>query len=230
MTGMQTELSYARFFAPKERSPQVVDVVHECVARKSSLHLKLSRAGVTLSVDSSDPQDRLLTLSGRWRSAVLEGEHRSAGALVLVPFVFLIEELCLPHTSLFTLGRGGRWVSDFFMRNFFYAACRQEKMLFHTVPAAPSDAITKGSHDLARTYLWIAKANLKAKVFDRGNAPELILADTHLPLMAYSNPLMDAGAAALRHTAAQAVAADPQRAQKRACLQVRERLVATYRT
>ena len=227
---MQIDISYARFFEHKQHSPNVDEVVHECIARKVSLLVSLGPAGVVLSVHASRPTGTTLSLAGRWRSPLLASDYQSAGALVFAPFVFLIEQLSLPHGTLFTLGRSNRSVADFVMRNLFYAACRREKMAFHAA-AAPADAETsKGSRDLARTYLWIAKANLKDKVFSRGNAPELILACAHLPLFEFSSALMEAGAAEVRHMAARNEGQCPQREQKRAFMQLRERVLDFYRT
>ena len=227
---MQTELSYKQFFELKPRSPQVTDLLRDCIVRQTSLRLRLGLTQVTLSVDQVPPLGRAPTLIGRWRSPLLESEHYSVGALILAPFVFFIEELCLPHNSLFTLGRNDRSVADLFMRNVFYAACQREQMCFLKATADTNTHTTKGSRDLTKTYLWIAKVHLKNKVFDRNNAPELILACAHLPLMEFDNPLIDVGATSLRLISAHTETTNRQNAQKLAFQQVRERILNSYQS
>jgi hypothetical protein len=203
MTNMQFHLSYARFFAAKEHFPEVDEVLHHCVARKYCLRLSLDAAGVSLSASGAEQARPVLSLTGRWRSPLLEGAHQGS-ALLLVPFILLIEELSLPAGSLYTLGRRDQSVADLFMRNFFYAACRSERMTFRTVAESANAAVTDGSRELTQTYLQIARACLKDSVFERGNAPELIVACAHLPVLKFSNPLLEAGAAELRRVSAQA--------------------------
>lgn len=227
---MQIDISYPDFVDNKQCSSNLGDLLHACISRKLSLQMSLGPTDVTLSVVPLSPTGRILSLTGRWRSSLLAGEHRQAGALVLAPFVFAIEKMCLPHGSLFTLGRANRSVADFLMRNLFHAACRHEQMTFHSSATQGDPATAKGSRDLARTYLWIAKANLKEKIFERSNAAELILACAHLPLFKFTNPLLEAGATDCRRVAEHIEGPRLPREQKLAFKHIRERVLTFYRT
>ena len=227
---MQTEFSYKQFFELQSCSPQVTNLLRDCIVLQTSLRLRLGLAQVTLSVDQDPPLGRAPTLIGCWRSYLLESEHYSVEAQILAPFVFLIEELCLPHNSLISLGRNDRLMADLFMQNVFYAACRREQMFFLKATTDTSTRKTEGSRYLAKIYHWIAKAHFKNKIFDRNNAPELILACAHLPLMEFGNPLMDIGAKNLRLKSAQTETANQLCSQKLAFQQARERILNVYQS
>lgn len=226
---MQIHLTYASFFEAKQDCPKVEDLLYYCIAHKLSLRVNLCPAGVLLSAPHTGQTHRVLSLTGRWRSTLLEGAYDSA-ALMLVPFILLIEDLFLPPGSLYTLGRGNRSVADLFMRNFFFAACRCEQMTIHTAAVGSNAAVFKGSHGLTWTYLQIVRAYLKDNVFDRSNAPELIVACAHLPLLRFSNPLIEAGAADLRRVSAQASRPDRLSEQRFAYAEPPERMPGTWRT
>lgn len=224
---MQFHLSYARFFEPKQHFPEVDEVLHHCVVRKSSLRLNLDPTGVSLSIPGPEQARKALSLAGRWRSPLLEGAYHGTPALLLVPFVLLIEELCLPSGNLYTLGRGDQSVADLFMRNLFFAACRSEPMTFRTAADSADAAVTDASRELTQTYLQIARACLKDSVFERSNAPELIVACAHLPVLKFSSPLLEAGAAELRRVSAQASRQDGFYGGRRSSAATPEAVLAT---
>lgn len=228
MTSMQIELSYPRFFEPKRASPDVDKVLYDCIAHELPLCLNLGASGVALSAPCAEHNHNTLSLTGRWRSPLLESAYSSAGALVLVPFIFLIEHLCLPPRILYTFGRADRSVADFFMRNLFFAACRRERMDFHTPAGNSNAAVTQNCRELARRYLWIAKAYLKDEALSRSHPSELIVASAHLPLLKFSNPLMETGAADLRQVFAEASRNGGVSRQKSAFLQARKKMMAAY--
>ncbi|WP_295396269.1 exostosin family protein [uncultured Thiodictyon sp.] len=75
-------------------------------------------------------------------------------------------------------------------------------MRFCTATHHADAATTRGSRDLARTYLQIVKTHSNDAVFDHIDAPELIVAATQIPLPILSNPLIKCGAADFRRIAA----------------------------
>jgi hypothetical protein len=229
MSLMQKHLSHKRFFEPKRLSPGVDAVLLACLKHRLALQVDLEPDGVTLSAVPGGPPQSAFSIRGLWRSPRLEGELSSVGVLLLAPFVFWIEQLKLSHTQLFTIGRADRSVADAVMRNYFHAACRGERMVFSSQPLSPDPGTAKASRQLLRTYKWIVKANLADDIFNAANTDELILASAHLPLPAFSTPLLADGAQTLLHLSAAHQATAPRDAQKQAFRQLREELLAHYR-
>jgi hypothetical protein len=215
-----------RLMEPKRLSPGFNDVLQRCLSTRGTMVLRVETGGIIVESDSTD--SAAVALTGRWRSPLLAGAHSSAAALLLLPFVFLIDGIRLPHDQICTLGRDDRTVADFFMRNLFYAACRNEPFTLLGHPTGVQPTITKTARDLARTFGWIAKALLKDDVFDSPNAPEYILASAHLPLTAFSTPLLRAGAAVLQRAAAENNAQAGGRRTLPELTQLREQILKLY--
>jgi hypothetical protein len=225
---MRIELSYARLFEPKKQSPEVDAVLSYCISHHLGLSLTLGPVGVMLASESVEAGRLGVLMSGRWRSPYLEGDIDTTGALLLIPFVFCIERLSLQPGTLFTLGAGNRTVADLFMRNIFFAACRHEKIHLHVAASNSHSAVSKGSKDLMRTYLWLAKACLKEKIFDRDNALELVVANAHLPLFEFTNKLVEAGATELRLISSLYEGKGKQFENKRKFMQARRRMLSIF--
>lgn len=226
---MKVELEYSSFFKPKQHAPELDALLQYCVASKLSLRLSLNPTFAVVSAHSIERVDNALSVTGRWRSPLLEADYQSPGTLLLAPFIFLIEGLEFPHGSLYSLGRSNRSIADFFMRNYFYSACRKQRINFSAVCKPSHDAVAKASRDLTRTYLWIVKSYLRDGVFERSNASELILASGHLELLEFSTPLVASGAADFRRIAAQGATLDHYSEQKRAFITARKRMLETYK-
>jgi hypothetical protein len=193
-------LGFQRLMEPKRLSPGFDTLLQRCISTRGGISLHLRAGEVVVDVTSGPPTG--IAVSGRWRSSSLQGTPEGAGALLLLPFVFLIEGLQLRHDQIYTLGRADRTLADFFMRNLFYAACRGAPFSLRTLDDSAASGELKAARDLARSYGWISKALLKDPLLDRPNAPELILASAHMPLAGMGTPLLQAGAMALRRCAA----------------------------
>ena len=227
---MKTQLSYPQFYEPMMHAPQVGELLARCISEKAALHLSLEPDKLEFSVASpSRPAVVGPILAGRWRSPLIRGEHQITGALLMAPLLFLIEDLWLPHTSLFTLGRKGKTVANFAMLNIFYAACRREQIVFDDTPAARRSSVAPRARELARVYANVVNAHLNDERLSGDNRLEKILASAHLPVVAYSNPLLEAGAVELRRVAALAYESPVQEAQEDVFKRTRERVLTAYR-
>lgn len=190
------KLGFQRLMEPKRLSPGFEALLQECVAARGAISLHLQAGEVAIGAPPAPPSG--IMISGRWRSPSLQGTPDGTGALLLLPFAFLIEGLQLRHDQIYTLGRADRTLADFFMRNLFYAACRRAPFSLKSLDGSAAPGALKAGRDLARTYGWVAKALLKDPLLERPNAPELIMASAHLPLPGMGTPLLQAGAEALR--------------------------------
>jgi hypothetical protein len=190
---MKIEISYVRFFEPLEKSPEVLEILAHAVRQKLPLKLSIHETGVLLCTGHVKELNKGIKVAGRWRSQVLAGYSPSVGAHLVLPFVFLINELHFSPEMLFTFGRPTRSVADLFMRNYFYSSCRGEQIFVQAETGKTDATVTKASRDLSRTYLWIVKAFIKDKILERSNVSELILASAHLPTVHFTSPLLGSG-------------------------------------
>lgn len=226
---MRHELSFARFFEPKQHSPSVDETLRECLSRRATLEVRLGPSSVEVWVDESADDEPML-LTGQWRSPLLEIPASHTGALVLAPLVFRVEQMRLPHGCLLTMGRADRSVADFCMRNVFYAACRGDSIGFRVAAQQPTtDDRVRASRDLARTYLRIARGFLNDPILDRANAPELGLACAHVALLEFDSPVMESGAREFRAVSSRLESTHRLLEQQRTFRRVREGVLALYR-
>lgn len=220
---MRVELAHERFFA-SEGIPDIEPILARCLSDSMDLHVALTPGGV--SVTTLRPESvggGAIVVGGRWRSNLLDGSYQHPGALLLAPFLFTFREMRLPFRALYTQGRKTRSVADVCMRNYLFAAIRGEPIQFRSDDE--TGALTRTSAQLAKIYLWMTKEYLKEDLLSRPNAIELILANAHMPLLAFSNPLLNGGVSAFQAAAANAHAAVDL---KVAFYQTRQRVMALY--
>lgn len=219
----------ARLMQPKRDLPELDALLHRCLSTRGSLKLQLRQCEAVISAELSKVPRTAVALAGRWRSPTLEEADLSASVRLLAPFLVRIDGIDLPHHQIYTLGRDGRTVADFFMRNIFYAACRRTPFAPLLRRANDASTVPPASRDLMRTYGWIAKATLKDSVFQRADASELILAEAHAPLGIFESPLLQAGAAALRTHGARRAALSQTRCSVAAAMRLRDEALALYK-
>lgn len=226
---MTIKLKNVDFFKPLENSPEISQLLAFIVTHKLALGIKIGSNDVTLSSEHNEKLNDGICLVGRWRSPLLASNSLNSNALLLIPFVFLIEELYFPRNEIFTFGLSKRTVADLFMRNLFYAAVRRERITFQVATQPKTDTVTNASRNIIEVYQWIAKSYLKDEIFERKNLPELILASAHLPLVRPSNPLLERGLIDLRNIAESNDGYDSEADQKEAFLFVRQQMLELYK-
>src|SRR4051812_2352938 len=101
---MNVELSYPQFYELMMHVPQVRDLLGCCISERATLRLSLESDKVSFSLGPS-PRPEMIgpLLIGRWRSPLLKSGNEFARARLMAPLLFLIEELWLPHKTLYTL-------------------------------------------------------------------------------------------------------------------------------
>lgn len=115
---------------------------------------------------------------------------------LLVPLIAPIVGIVLPTQQIYSVRKGKRSIADFFMRNLFFAICRNKDVLFS---AAVGGLKVPPAHvNLAKRYLWILQPALKDKVLHEKNLFEMLILNTHLPVLDFENRLLSRGAEELR--------------------------------
>lgn len=224
----QIKLTCSSLLEPKKYYPQLNDLLNTCISEKGELCLTLEANGPIISVRPGNYKNTSVVVNGYWRSPLLDAQYQSAGPLVLIPFVLNIRELSFSHNCLFSIGRDERSLADLFMRNYFYAACRNESIKVISACSQADGGVRKLSKDLSRTYLWIVRANINDCVFNLKDVAEVILANTHAPLMSFNQPLLSVGASVMRENALSACF-DSRVSKKRVFMHAREQMLSIYR-
>jgi len=225
---MSIKFNSASLLKPKRLMPNLSQEVVACLRNKGAIRLALGQEECAVAAQANSPGQQFITLTGHWRSSWLENQYNHVGALLLIPFVFRVYEILIPYNCLYTTGRDDRSIADFFMRNFFYAACRGETIVKNPITHQLGGAILKSSHDLTRTYTWILNANLKEPVFSNANVNELILACAHMSLSIFGCELLEKGAVELRQTAISANKYPQQFMRNQTLIEARRRMMDTY--
>lgn len=197
---MRAQLTLDKLFQAGLQSPELDAVLLSCASRGESLRVELTDEGATFTTSADAEATQAIGIRGRWRSELLRGSYDHAGSLLLAPFLFAFRELSFPAQSLYTMGGSARSVADMCMRNLFFAALRREPIRFLAGPVGKSGA--RASRDLVRMYRWIAKSYLPDEVLARGDAAELLLANSFTDLGLLTSPLLASGMWKYRDTAA----------------------------
>lgn len=199
---MQINITYEEFYEKKGASPQFKEILDECVAKKEALKVVLLAGSVHISIVSlRKNQGQLVKVGGVWRSNALQNNYGHPGSLVLLPFLFRLSDLLISYKSMYTFGRDDRTISDFFLRNYFYAVLRRETICLESSVIDLDQSNMRNARDLTLRYLWMIRTALKEEIFSKRDVAELILANAHAPIFTFLNPVLENGIREYRNVA-----------------------------
>lgn len=222
---MLIDIPYTIFFDQNSKSSSFDAALLECINEECTLRFSLGQNIVRVQAEQEDTPKGGIELNGRWRSQILASATHSSGTLMLAPFFFWIEEMCIPHSMIYTMGKPHRSISDFFMRNLFFAAGRNDIVNFKDSPLTKGTTL-EGSRQLARRYTWIFKSLYKDPVFGDANVLEMLLANVHLPLFEFENMLLENGAVEYRSKVAQTEGMSRMSDQKERAMLIRKKVMS----
>jgi hypothetical protein len=191
-------IPHGKLLAPRREYPMFNPVLAACIKARTGLHVSASDQGMVIKAENSKRSDDNIELQGRWLSPALSPPPGHSFARLLMPFIFLIEGMYLPHRHLVTLSRDDRTTADFLMRNLFHSLVRREKIRYVSIVEPVQTKEKQMGQELMRTYLWLAKSVFKDTVLSKPNALELLLANAHLPVISHEHVLLETGAQDLR--------------------------------
>jgi len=213
-------LTAEQFLGAKGAVHQVDALMRCCMAEGLALDVTLGARSVCMTAVAAARNIEACRVEGRWRSAHIGHTPATTGALLLAPLLFWIERMRFAPVALTILGRDTRTIADLVMRLYYIAALRRQTFRF--IDPGTDGGIRRVSRELARTYLWLARANIEDDVLRTSNAMERVLAEVHLPVFTFTHPLLRAGSAYIRAAIDDTDAA----VQKRRLLQLRDRWIA----
>jgi hypothetical protein len=168
---MSIKLSYSDFFEDEENNLAFSNVLFDVVKNKSFLSLILEKDNVLIATEQYCSTIKShIKLHGKWRSSLLQGEYNTVSTLVLSPLLFQIQEIYMPHNSIFTLKKPNQTIANFFMINLFFAAARREISIFSDIEDL--QVAKENRNNMLMQYLKVLKANLKSSDFNIPNICE----------------------------------------------------------
>lgn len=196
----EMDIPYRAFFTTEEKPQEFQSLLRTCIDSHGSLRTAITPDHVRLEVlDQADNAGKL-QLSGCWRSPDFRPDNTEGVAVRLIlPFLFEITEMKLPHSQIYTLGHSYRPLANFFMRNLFMAICRNAPATYETKQVG--EAVTQGVRDLQRQYFYILKSVFSEPALENRSADEaieFILANAYLPVLDFKSPLLQRGGQILR--------------------------------
>ena len=220
-----------RFFGTSGEVPEFGPVLIDAIDRRGTLSFRLSGGQVRLLAEDGDDDDGPVLL-GRWRSpdmAMLPLE--TMGSRILTPFLFDVTGIRLHHSQIFTGGQGFRSIADFFLRNMLMAITQGMAVTCQPDANPMESGAGDSLRELRRQYLYLLRAIFADPAFEGRNVPETVdflLANAYLPLLHFSDPLLQQGADALRAACREQGAEGGRRAVRAKLMGVRERMMGHF--
>lgn len=195
-------LTQKAFFTPLEAVSGFQDLTRLCLVRRGALILAIGAKGVTASLEDAGPQTTgsAIGLGGRWRIEDLAAlPIADTGARLVLPLLFRLSWLRLPHDQIYALSRAHRSPAGFFARNLVLALLRGAPL---DLEVRDEDAAAlKPMREFQNQYVFALKALVPDSAFGGRSATEvtdLVLASGYLPVIRFDNPVLDQGSAAIR--------------------------------
>lgn len=223
---MKIVLNQSRLLGPMVACPELAPLIAACIKSKSALCLTVGAFEAAVSVVDDFDARREIRVKMRWRTPSFIAARKSLGTTILSPFLAYFDEVVLPARMMYTYGREERSVADFFMRNFFFAACRGECISIQHSDESRDAASCRINRELMRVYQWIAARPLQLAFADQRDAPDLLLSSTHLPAMRVGGPIAEAGVAEFRRACVNAGSLSLLQNLMGGILDARERMLA----
>lgn len=147
-------------------------LIAACMQSQAALQVELSSQTVQIrNVETSDLSGAL-HITGYPSIPDLDlGTMNRVSAKLVLPLLFDISTLCLPHRNIVYLGREFRSLADFFARNLFHAAVRNT--IFEIQLESPRK-LTENSKNFKNEYFYILKHALFEECLKTRNAKESI--------------------------------------------------------
>jgi hypothetical protein len=215
-------LTPEQFLGAKSAVRQVDALMRRCIAEGLTLDVTLGARSVCMTAIAAARNIEACRVEGRWRSAHIGHSPSITGTLLLAPLLFWIERMRFAPVALTMLGRDTRSIADLVMRLYYIAALRRQTFRF--IDPGTDGGVRRLSRDLARTYLWLARANIDDEVLRASNAMERVLAEVHLPEITFTHPLLRAGSVDIQTAIDDTDAAT----RKRRLLQLRDRWIEEF--
>ena len=198
------EVPLSGFFRRDKADLALHHLAHECLAGRGVLTVEFGPAAATLSLEQSDESDNGIVISGAWRTPGLFAvPPAETGVKLLVPLLYRVSCLRLPHGQIFALARHDRPIVDFFARNLFLAMARNAPLDCHEMAG---DAVrTSAAKDFQRHYFFVFKHVFPTPAFAKLNASDsldLVAVDSYLPVLTYESQLLRCGAEKIRNARA----------------------------
>jgi len=223
---MTIEFEYKKLLEPSSTIQGFGELLLEAISARKPIFLELGPNRVCIGVDHDALNKADVQMVGSWASELLTGSDCSVGELILLPYVFLIERISLMPKAIYHLGRADRSVCDFFMRNYFYAACRNSSIEVRSSGRPRSDSAVRAALSLCRGYTWIVRVVMPEDIFEDRNALELILAGAHTSLFQFKNSVLQSGLLGMQKRAQSCQPAPPMAVPTERFLQVRTKVLA----
>lgn len=149
----QLTLTPQECFAKDGQHARLQPLIVACMQRQGALLLELSEQAVYLRVEDAPGRGAPLRLTGQPSVPDLNlSAIDQVGAKLILPLLFDIQTLCIPHRQIFYCGREFRSIADFFARNLFHAAVRNAS--FDT-RAVPTHQFLESAKQFRREYYYV---------------------------------------------------------------------------
>ncbi len=185
-------LTPAECFANDGQSARLRPLIVACMQRQGALVLELSAQTVQLRVEDTAGRGGPLRLTGQPSMPDLNlSAIDQVGAKLILPLMFDIQTLCLPHRQIFYYGREFRSVAEFFARNLYLAAVRNVSL---DIQAVPTHKLPESAIMFKHEYYFILKHALPDEQLKSRNANEsidLIALNAYLGAQYFSHALLN---------------------------------------
>ena len=159
-------------FAKDGQTARLQPLIAACMQRQGALLLELTAQAVQIRIEDAPGRGAPLRLTGQPSVPDLNlGAIDQVGAKLILPLLFDIQTLCLPHRQILYLGRDFRSVADFFARNLFLAAVRN---VTFDIQAGPTHQLPEPAKTFKHEYCFILKHALPEEHLKARNAKESI--------------------------------------------------------
>lgn len=168
----QLTLTPPECFAKDGQSARLQPLIAACMQRQGALLLELTAQAVQIRIEDAPGRGAPLRLTGQRSVPDLNlSAIDQVGAKLILPLLFDIQTLCLPHRQIFYLGRDFCSIADFFARNLFLAAVRNVTL---DIQAAPTHQLPDSAKNFKHEYCFILKHTLPEEHLKTRNANESI--------------------------------------------------------
>lgn len=192
-----TTYSQSEFLDCGDRSAEFDLLLLDCLKQRHTLVLKVGDSSVQIEkVRPAEAGEALHRTRIVAETDVVGQALPKLGSRLLLPVLCSVAHLELPAKHVYALRSFNRSIADFFMRNMFYAICRNSDAEFELVPSEgpPSQLGT----EFSKRYLWVMRAALDDENLKRRDFAERLLLNTHIDCLSFKDPLLAAGARDIR--------------------------------
>jgi hypothetical protein len=187
---MHIRLAEKEFFRKIEDLPEFNNLLSIAFYKKKDLILEVSPDGLEIFLSSKSSGESTLLLEGHWKSSYFYNSNFCEMQFLVVPYLFAIYKITLPHECIYSPGRPYRSVVDFFMRNYIYTVVRKSNVITLEVGESNNERINRASINLSKCHTWILKTLIKEPIFDNKNLHELVYACAHIEIFKFESLLL----------------------------------------